>query len=86
MTANSLSMPQGNITAANTVAHGFILDQSSSQVKLTNVRGNFQTGVPLRGASSGVSDRLVVTVQNPEFQPYSGDILYTDNDTKTTRT
>jgi hypothetical protein len=49
------------------------------------VRGTFRTGVVLRGASSGVSDRLVVTVQNPEFEPYSGDILYTQNATKTTR-
>ena len=73
-------------TAANTIAHGSILDQTSSQVRLTNVRGTFQTGVPLRGASSGVSDRLVVTIQNPEFQPYSGDILYTENAVKTSRT
>lgn len=73
-------------TAANTVAHGFVLDQTSVQVRLTNVRGTFRTGVPLRGASSGVADRLVVTVQNPEFEPYSGDILYTENATKITRT
>ena len=72
-------------TAANTVAHGFVLDQTSNQVRLTNVRGTFRTGVPLRGASSGVSDRLVVSVQNPEFEPYSGDVLYTENATKTTR-
>lgn len=72
-------------TAANTIAHGSVLDQSFDQVRLTNVRGTFKTGVPLRGASSGVSDRLVVTVQNPEFEPYSGDILYTQNATKTTR-
>ena len=72
-------------TSANTVAHGFVLDQTSNQVRLTNVRGTFRTGVPLRGASSGVNDRLVVTVQNPEFQPYSGDVLYTENATKTTR-
>jgi hypothetical protein len=72
-------------TAANTIAHGSVLDQSFDQVRLTNVRGTFRTGVPLRGASSGVSDRLVVTVQNPEFEPYSGDILYTQNATKTTR-
>lgn len=72
-------------TAANTIAHGSVLDQTFDQVRLTNVRGTFKTGVPLRGASSGVSDRLVVTVQNPEFKPYSGDILYTQNATKTTR-
>lgn len=72
-------------TSANTTAYGFVLDQTTSQVKLTNVIGTFRTGVPLRGASSGVSDRLVVSIQNPEFQPYSGDILYTENTTKTTR-
>jgi hypothetical protein len=72
-------------SAANTIAHGSVLDQTFDQVRLTNVRGTFRTGVVLRGASSGVSDRLVVTVQNPEFEPYSGDILYTQNATKTTR-
>jgi hypothetical protein len=72
-------------SAANTFAHGSVLDQTFNQVRLTNVRGTFRTGVVLRGASSGVSDRLVVTVENPEFQPYSGDILYTQNATKTTR-
>jgi hypothetical protein len=72
-------------TAANTVAHGSVIDQTFDQIRLTNVRGTFRTGVPLRGASSGVTDRLIVTVQNPEFEPYSGDILYTENVTKITR-
>ena len=72
-------------SAANTVAYGFVLDQTSDTLRLTNVRGTFQTGIPLRGASSGVDDRLIVTIQNPEFEPYSGDILYTENATKTTR-
>jgi hypothetical protein len=73
-------------TAANTIAHGSVLDQSFDRVRLTNVRGTFRTGVSLRGASSGVSDRLIVTIQNPEFEPYSGDILYAENATKITRT
>jgi len=72
-------------TAANTFAHGVVLDQTTNQVRLTNVRGTFRTGLPLRGASSGVDDRLIVTIQNPEFEPYSGDILYTENVTKITR-
>jgi len=72
-------------TAANTVAYGNVLDQTSNQVRLTNVRGTFQTGVPLRGASSGVDDRLVISVQNPEFEPYLGDVLYAENATKVTR-
>ncbi len=72
-------------TTANTVAHGFVLDQTTNQVRLTNVRGAFRPGLPLRGASSGVNDRLIVSVKNPEFQPFSGDVLYTENATKTTR-
>ena len=41
-------------------------------------------GLPLVGATSGVS-RVVITKTNPEFQPYSGDILYAENITKTER-
>ena len=36
------------------------------------------------GATSGVS-RVVISKTNPGFQPYSGDILYAENITKTQR-
>lgn len=73
-------------SVSSTTAYGFVLDEpKNDQVRLTNVRGKFRTGVPLRGASSGVVDRLVISVQEPEFEPYSGDILYTENAIKTTR-
>jgi hypothetical protein len=73
-------------SVSSTTAYGFVLDEpKNDQVRLTNVRGKFKTGVPLRGASSGVVDRLVISVQEPEFEPYSGDILYTENAIKTTR-
>ena len=65
-------------------AYGFVLDQTSSIIKLTNVQGVFTTGSSLVGASSGTS-RLVIGTANPEFQPYSCDILYTENTVKTTR-
>jgi len=65
-------------------AYGFVLDQTSSIIKLTNVKGVFTTGSSMVGASSGTS-RLVIGTANPEFQPYSGDILYTENAVKTTR-
>ena len=65
-------------------AYGFVIDQTSSIIKLTNVKGTFLTGVSLIGSSSGTS-RLVIGTGNPEFQPYSGDILYTENAVKTTR-
>jgi hypothetical protein len=42
-------------------------------------------GLPLIGATSG-SSRTVITSVNPEFQPYSGDIVYTENAVKTDRT
>jgi hypothetical protein len=69
-----------------TSAYGFVLDQTSSQVRLTNVRGVFRTGFPLRGISSGIADRLIVSTQNPDLEPYSGEILHTENALKTQRT
>jgi hypothetical protein len=71
-------------TPATASAFGFVVDQTSSTVKLTNVRGTFTTGLSLIGATSGTS-RLIIGSGTPEFQPYSGDILYTENAVKTTR-
>jgi hypothetical protein len=65
-------------------AYGFVVDQSSSIIKLTNIKGSFTTGSSLVGANSGTS-RLIIGSGSPEFQPYSGDILYTENVVKTTR-
>jgi hypothetical protein len=42
------------------------------------------TGLPLIGATSGVS-RTVTSVSNPELKPYSGDMLYIENAVKTDR-
>jgi hypothetical protein len=65
-------------------AFGFVVDQTSSVIKLTNVKGSFTTGLSLIGATSGTS-RLIIGSGTPEFQPYSGDVLYTENEVKTTR-
>jgi hypothetical protein len=65
-------------------AYGFVLDQTSNLIKLTNVKGTFTTGLSLVGATSGTS-RLIIGSATPEFQPYSGDVLYTENAVKTTR-
>jgi len=69
---------------ATASAYGFVVDQSSSVIKLTNVKGSFSTGLSLVGATSGTS-RLIIGSGTPEFQPYSGDVLYTENEVKTTR-
>jgi hypothetical protein len=71
-------------SANNATAYGYLHSQSATQVKLTRVEGTFNPGVTLTGLSSGVS-RTVVAVTNPEFQPYTGDILYVENDIKTER-
>jgi hypothetical protein len=69
---------------ATASGYGFVVDQSSSTIKLTNVKGSFTTGLSLVGATSGTS-RLILGSGTPDFQPYSGDILYTENAVKTTR-
>jgi hypothetical protein len=71
--------------ANNAIAYGHVIDQSTNTVKLTHIQGTFLTGLSLTGANSGTS-RIVVRGSNPEFEPYTGDILYTENALKTTRT
>ena len=63
---------------------GFVNAQTSNEVRITKVKGNFVTGLPLIGATSGVS-RTVTAVISPELEPYSGDILYVENAVKTDR-
>lgn len=76
---------QGSLS--NPSANGYIHAQTTSGVRLTQVRGTFTSGLTLIGASSAVS-RTVVTVMpvKPEFVKDSGDILYVENAIATTRT
>jgi hypothetical protein len=93
-TTNLTLVPGGNYSlnefvyqgaSVNTaIAYGFVSSQSSNELRVTKVKGTFLNGIPVVGASSGVS-RLLVSRQNPEFQPYSGDMLYTENDLSTQR-
>ena len=71
-------------TAVNPTASGYVNSQTISSISLSNVRGTFYAGLPLKGLSSG-SSRTVITVKNPEFQPYRGDILYAENALVTNR-
>ena len=73
---------QGSVN--NPSAYGFVNSQTTNGVRLTKVQGTFITGLLLIGANSG-SSRTVTAVANPEFQPYTGDILYTENITKLDR-
>jgi hypothetical protein len=64
--------------------YGFVNSQTANEVRLTKVRGTITVGGLLIGANSGVN-RTVVKLTNPEFQPYTGDILYAENIQQVTR-
>jgi hypothetical protein len=68
----------------NAVFSGFVNAQSTNLVRLTKVSGTFQGGLDLVGATSGVT-RTPTGVNYPEFTPYTGDIVYTENITKIDR-
>jgi hypothetical protein len=65
---------------------GFVNAQAANLVRLTRVKGTPVIGGPLKGVSTNPTGRAVVVVKNPEFQPYTGDVLYVDNIIKTQRT
>ena len=71
-------------SASNASAYGYLHAQTSNEVRLIRVLGTFVTGLPLFGATSGVS-RTVTGVANPELEPYAGDMLYIENAVKTDR-
>ena len=62
----------------------YVNAQSANEVRLTRVRGTIAVGGLLVGANSGVT-RTVVRKFDPEFQPYTGDVLYAENVTKVQR-
>jgi hypothetical protein len=72
-------------TASNPSASGYVNSQTTNALNLSNVTGTFNVGLPLKGLSSGAS-RTVITIKNPEFAKYRGDILYAENAVATTRT
>ena len=73
--------------SANTATFsGFVNAQDANVVRLTRVKGAPITGGPLKGVSTNPTGRAVVVTKNPEFQPYTGDMLYVDNIVKTQRT
>lgn len=73
------------VSANNATFYANIISQTSNQIRLTKVNGTVTVGLPLVGATSGVSRTVISTVNNPEFQPYSGDILYAENAIKADR-
>jgi hypothetical protein len=76
---------QGNSPETATFS-GFVHAQTANEVRLTRVRGSISIGVTLKGTFTNQTGRAVVTLNTPEFEPYTGDVLYTENIVKTQRT
>jgi len=73
---------QGNVL--NPTAYAYINAQTTNGVRLSRVKGTFVTGLALVGTTSS-SSRTVTAISNPEFEPYTGDILYVENSIKADR-
>jgi len=65
---------------------GFVNAQAANIVRLTRVKGIPVVGGPLKGLSTNSTGRAVVIVRNPEFEPYTGDVLYVENINSVERT
>jgi hypothetical protein len=46
---------------------------------LTNVRGTITVGTVLKGTTTNPTGRTVFSINYPELEPYTGDILYNEN-------
>ena len=76
---------QGPSANASTFG-GFVNDQTSNVIKLTRVTGSLLNGAVLKGSVTNPAGRAVVLSVNPEFEPYTGDIMYEENVVSVQRT
>jgi len=65
---------------------GYVHAQTSNEIRLIKVKGTIAIGSPLKGTATNPTGRTVVTAVSPEFEPFTGDVLYVENITKTQRT
>ena len=65
---------------------GYVHAYTTNEVRLTKAKGSLSVGNPLKGTETNPSGRTVVTYSNPEFQPYTGDVLYEENIVSVQRT
>jgi hypothetical protein len=58
---------------------GYVESSSGNTIELTNVRGTIAIGSVLKGSNTNPTGRTVSSISYPEFQPYTGDIMYGEN-------
>ena len=73
---------QGNVN--NPIFSGYLQSENGNILKVTKVKGTPSIGTAIVGGTSA-SSRSLVSVKNPEFEPYSGAIIYMENNEKVER-
>lgn len=58
---------------------GYVESSNGNTIELTNVQGTITVGSVLKGSNTNPTGRTVTSISYPEFQPYTGDILYGEN-------
>lgn len=66
-------------TLASPTFSGYVESFSSTVINLTNVRGSITVGSVLKGTVTNPTGRTVSSIDYPEFEKYTGDILYNEN-------
>ena len=66
-------------TLASPTFSGYVESYTSTVVSLTNVKGSITLGSVLKGTVTNPTGRTVSSVDYPEFEKYTGDILYNEN-------
>lgn len=64
---------------------GYVESFTSTVVNLTNVRGTISIGNVLKGTTTNPTGRTVSDIDYPEFEKYTGDVLYVENISPITR-
>lgn len=70
---------------SNPTFSGYVNTQTSSIINLTNVRGSVTIGSVLKGTATNLTGRTIFSIDYPELEPYTGDILYAENFTSIQR-
>jgi len=64
---------------------GIVESFTGNVIKLTNVKGTVSIGSVLKSSNTNPTGRTISSITNPEFQKYTGDILYNENITPISR-
>lgn len=72
-------------TESSPTFSGYVESFTSSVVKLTNVKGTVTLGSVLKGTTTNPTGRTISDIDYPEFEKYTGDVLYVENISPITR-